>query len=463
MINNDQVIEKVTGNTTGNVTDVVTSDVVVLASDPGIGPSMKEISRRGWIILAVTVMALILFVAVAFIEGAVVAGGTVKVDLNRKPIQHQEGGIVRSVHVRDGQKVKAGDVLIELADVAVNASVGLLGNQRDAELARTARLEAEKTYAAHISVPAALQKRSREAEVRDLMAREQALFTARRSTLESQLNVLHHQASEVRSETSALDRQLKAERQALSLQREEAALNERLVEQNYLEKPKLIALQRAVADYETRIASHEADQARAAQKLNELELKMLALRNDYVESAARDQRESTNKLLDVEQRLLPAEDAAHRQRIVAPVDGEVVGLKITSPGSVIGPRDVIMDIVPNAADLVIEARVRPEDVTRIKLKSSVDVRLTAFSHRETSMIIGTVAYISADVFTDQNNGARYYTIQVHVTKDDLLKGGDVYLQAGMPAEIYVKTQRRTIAEYLFEPVTAYLNRSMREN
>ena len=434
-----------------------------VAPELNLAGSIKAASRWGWLLLASTVVALIVFVTVGMIEGAVVSGGMVKVDLNRKQIQHQEGGIVRAVHVRDGQKVKAGEVLIELADVAVNASVGLLGNQRDAELARNARLEAEKVMAPQIALPQTLRQRMKDPEVRDLVGREQALFTARRASLDSQIHALNQQLGEVRSESSALQRQLDSERRALLLQREELKLNEELVTQNYVEKPKLITLKRAVEDYETRIASHEADLARASQKVNELQLKLLGLRNDYVETAARDQRESTNKLLDVEQRLLPAEDAARRQRIVAPVDGEVVGLKITSPGTVIGPRDVVMEIVPQTADLIVEGRVRPEDVTRIRHGASVDVKLTAFSHAQTSTVSGSVEYLSADVFTDQASGARFYTVQVHVSPEALKKAGDVYLQAGMPAEIYIKTQRRTIAEYLFEPVTAYLGRAMREN
>jgi membrane fusion protein, epimerase transport system len=425
--------------------------------------SMRTTSRWGWALLACTGMALIVFVTIGMIEGAVVSGGMVKVDLNRKQIQHQEGGIVHAVRVRDGQKVKAGEVLIELADVAVNASVGLLGNQRDAELARTARLEAEKSMAPRVTVPESLRKRMTDPEVRELVSREQTLFTARRGSLDSQLDALDRQIIEVRSESAALQRQLDSERRAVVLQREELHLNEDLVAQNYLDKPRLITLKRAVEDYETRIASHEADQARAAQKLNELQIKRLSLRNDYVETAARDQRESTNKLLDVEQRLLPAEDAARRQRIVAPVDGEVVGLKVTSPGTVIGPRDVLMEIVPQTADLIVEGRIRPEDVTRVRRNAMVDVKLTAFSHGDSSVVTGTVDYLSADVFTDQANGARFYTVQVRVGPEALKKAGEVYLQAGMPAEIYIKTHRRTIAEYLFEPVTAYLWRAMREN
>jgi len=413
--------------------------------------------------MGLTLAAMLAFVSVGAIEGAVVAGGSVKVDLNRKQVQHQEGGLVRAVHVRDGQQVHAGDLLMELADVSVSASVGLLGNQRDAEMARQARLDAEKLLAPEVRFPSLLLQRSAEPEVAELMSRERALFAARRSSLDSQLRVLRAQVVDVRDEKQALQRQLQAERESLSLQREEMRLNETLVAQNYVEKPRLITLKRAVSDYEMRIAAHEADLARAAQKLNDLELRMLSLRNDYTETAARDQRESTNKLLDVEQRLLPVEDAARRQRIVAPADGEVVGLRVFSPGTVIGPRDVVMEIVPKSAELLIEARVRPEDITRIKRSAPVDVKLTAFSQRESSTVPGVVDYVSADAFTDQASGARFYTVQVKVSKDALHQAGDLYLQAGMPAEIYIKTQRRTIAEYLLEPVTAYLGRSMREH
>ncbi|MEX8521036.1 MAG: HlyD family type I secretion periplasmic adaptor subunit [Leptothrix sp. (in: b-proteobacteria)] len=437
--------------------------VSVVPEDPGLLPVMSRVARFGWAALMITVLALVSFMSVASLEGAVVASGAVKVDLNRKVVQHQEGGIVHAVYVRDGQQVVAGQVLLELSDVAVNASVGLLRNQRDAELTRTARLEAEKTYARHINFPTELTNRRTEPEVDELVARERALFAARRSTLESQQEVLRRQIDEVQAEIRALDQQLVSERKAGILQQEELRLNERLAEQHYIDRPKLIALERALAEYVTRIGSHEADLARARQKINDLKLKMLSLRNDYSESATRDQRESSSRLLEVEQRLQPTQDAANRQRIVAPVGGEVVGLKVFSAGAVIGPRDVLMEIMPVGAKLVIEARVRPEDIVRIKPGAAVDVRLTAFSHRDTPVVVGQVDYISADAFTDQTSGARYYTIMVQVSQEALNQAGNLYLQAGMPAEVYVKTKRRTIAAYLFEPVSGFLSHSMREN
>jgi HlyD family type I secretion membrane fusion protein len=437
--------------------------VPVVPDDPGLLPVMNQVARFGWAALIITVLVLVSFVSVASLEGAVVASGAVKVDLNRKVVQHQEGGIVHAVYVRDGQQVVAGQVLLELSDVAVNASVGMLRNQRDAELTRTARLEAEKTYARTIRLPAAVSDRQTEPELQEIVARERALFAARRGTLESQQEVLRRQVSEVQAETSALERQLVSERQAVVLQQEELRLNERLAAQHYIDRPRIIALERGVAEYMTRVGSHEADLARARQKINELKLKQLSLRNEYSESATRDQRESTNRLLEVEQRLQPTQDAANRQRIVAPVGGEVVGLKVFSAGAVIGPRDVLMEIMPVGAKLVIEARVRPEDIVRIKPGAAVDVRLTAFSHRDTPVVVGQVDYISADAFTDQASGMRYYNIMVQVSQEALNQAGNLYLQAGMPAEVYVKTKRRTIAAYLMEPVAGYLSRSMREN
>ncbi|MEY4752451.1 MAG: hypothetical protein RJA44_126 [Pseudomonadota bacterium] len=428
-----------------------------------LAPVLRRVVRFGWAALLITLLALLSFVALASIEGAVVASGSVKVDLNRRVVQHREGGSVSAVHVRDGQRVEAGQLLLELTDTEVQASVGLLRHQHEAELARSARLEAERSYATQVRWPATLTERREQPAVREIIGQEQALFTARRATLDSQLQVLRQQQREVEGEIAALESQLAIERQGAALQQEELRLNERLVEQRYIDRARLLSLQRALIEYGSRIGAHEADLARARQKHNDLKLRLLALRNDYTEAAARDQRDSGGRLHEFEQRLQPSEDAARRQRIVAPVAGEVVGLKVFAAGTVIGPRDVLMEIVPVSADLIIEARVRPEDITRVRPGAAVDVRLTAFNHRETPVVPGQVAYISADTFSDGGNAAHFYTVQVQVSPAALAGAGHLYLQAGMPAEVYIRTRRRSIASYLMEPVGAYLSRALREN
>jgi HlyD family type I secretion membrane fusion protein len=378
-------------------------------------------------------------------------------------VQHQEGGLVRQVKVRDGQSVQAGELLIELEDVGVRASLQLLNQQHAAEQARHARLEAEKGLAASIRFEPGLLARTGEPGIGEVLSRERVLFKARRHTLDSQIHVLEQQLLEVHSEAAALERQLGEERNAIALQKEELGVNAQLAEQHYVERTRVLGLQRAVADYAIRVAAHEADLARARQKINDLRLRALSLRNDYSETAARELRDSTTHLLDLEQRLRPGADATERQQIRAPVAGVVMGLRPLAPGNAVAPRETLLEIVPAQAPLVIEARVRPEDIRQVRPGQPADVHLTAWHQRITPVVEGRVRQVSADTFTDAQTQQRYYRIEVEIAPEALRQAGALTLQAGMPADLYLRTRSRSIARYLVEPFTEVLERSMRED
>jgi HlyD family type I secretion membrane fusion protein len=181
-----------------------------------------------------------------------------------------------------------------------------------------------------------------------------------------------------------------------------------------------------------------------------------------MQEAANEMRQSTVQILDLRERLRPLQDAASRQRITAPIGGEVVGLKFTTVGAVIGPRDPILDIVPENIELIVEGRVRPEDVNYVGVGAEADVRLTAFRQRITPVVGGSVIYASADRIEDRNERTAYYVVHVRVTPEALARAGDLKLQAGMPAELYIKTAPRSALMYVLDPVTGFLQRSLRE-
>lgn len=424
--------------------------------------AMHRLGERGrWLLIALLVITLV-FIFFATIDGAVISPGVVKVDLNRKQVQHQEGGIVKAVLVRDGQQVAQGDVLIELADVSVDASVELLRNQVDAEQARNARLRAEKDYQSVISFPQGLVARRADPTVADILNKERGLFVARRQTLESQMALIEAQIREAQQEEQALERQLAADQDSIRLQREELDSNAKLLDENYVQKSRILTLQRAVGEYDSRIGGEQAELAKTRQKIIDLRLRLLSQRNDYIESATKELRESTNDAFDLEQRLRPSVDAEQRQRITAPVSGEVINLRIT-PGMVVGPRDVVAEIVPTQAKLVIEGQIRPQDITHAHIGADVDVRLTAFGYWDTPVVAGRLTYVSADSLVNRENGVAFYTIMVEVSSQALkTAGSSLYMQAGMPAEIFIKTTPRTVAGYLFEPLTSYMSRALRE-
>lgn len=415
--------------------------------------------------LAIVGMALVLggaWLALSPLAAAVVAPAFVKVDTNRKVVQHQEGGIVSEIRVRDGARVAEGQILLVLEDVRVDASLDLLRQQHDSERARQARLMAERELAQEIAFPAELAARSFESRTAEIVEREQSLFAARRGSLNTQVELLRQQMRQAKEEAAAFKQQADAERKALELMREEAAANEDLLKKNFVQKTRVLTLQRNVAEYEARLGEHEAERSRASQKATDLELRILAARNNYVQTATDELKDNTNKLFEIEERLRPSQDAARRQNIAAPVAGEVVDLRVTTAGSVIGPRDPLMEIVPLGGKLIVEARIRPEDIGGVVPGTAAAVRLTAFKSRLTPLIDGIVTYASADRLIDRANGAAYYVVHIEVPPEALHAAGDLRLQAGMPAEVFIKLRERTALDYLVEPITAYIRRAFRE-
>jgi HlyD family type I secretion membrane fusion protein len=424
--------------------------------DPG------PVVRAGLLIIVAGVVGLGGWAVLAPLSGAVIAPGFVKIDLNRKVVQHQEGGIVSAIRVRDGERVQAGQELILLDDVRIDSQLDLLRTQHDAERTKAARLEAERAVAPKPIFPRDIADRQSDPKINEFLMRESGLFRARREAVDTQIAVLRKQIRETSDEAAALAAQLRAEENALKLQKEELAANERLLEQGYVQKTRILTLQRAVAEYEARYGEHRAQASQARQRATELELRILSIRNQYAQTAADELKDTTAKIFDLEERIRPSKDASVRQKITAPIGGEVVGLRVFTPGSVVGPRDVLMEIVPDDKRLIIEARIRPEDINYVRSGSHADVRLTAYKQRTTPLVEGSVAYVSGDRMVDPQNNAAYYVVHIDVPAVSLAQAGNLKLQAGMPAEVFIRTDQRTTVDYLFAPVTSYLRRAMRE-
>jgi HlyD family type I secretion membrane fusion protein len=432
------------------------------APDVAAADNPWPLIRAGMIGVTLLVLSVGFWVWLAPLYSAAVGPGFVKVDMNRKTVQHQEGGIVREILVRDGSRVEAGQTLVVLGDVRVDASNEAVRTQLDAELAKVARLSAEQADLPAPVVPKELLDRRSEPRVAELLQRERNLFSVRRDALASQLALLRNQVAETREEVKARHGQLKADDEALKHHRDELNANRALAKDGFISSVRLTTLQRAAAEYESRRAENQAELARAQQKISDLELRAQSLRSQFRQEASVELRQTTTAVFELRERLRPTQDAETRQRIKAPVAGEVVDLKVNSVGTAIGPREPILDIVPTSPDLLVEARIRPEDIAYVRAEATADVRLTAFRYRLTPTVEGKVVYVSADRLIDRATGAPYYTVHVRVPDKALREAGDLKLQAGMPAEVYVQTSRRSALEYLLDPVLGFMQRSMRE-
>jgi membrane fusion protein, epimerase transport system len=410
----------------------------------------------------VLLAAVAAWAALAPVSGAVIAPGSVKVDMYRRTVQHQEGGIVDEILVRDGSRVKAGDGLVVLKDVKVEAGMEVILTQLDGEIAKAARLQAEQAWAEKVTYPPELRARASEPRIAELLRRESELFLARRDSYRKQLELIRRQIKDTENEIRSRQAQIKSDQAALRFQSEELESNRKLLKEGFISNVRILSLERGLADVGARLSEHEADLSTARSKGSELELKAVNLRTTMMQEAANEMRQTTVQILDLRERLRPLQDAATRQRIVAPIGGQVVGLRITTIGAVIGPRDPILDIVPENVELIVEGRVRPEDVNYVGVGAEADVRLTSFRQRITPVVDGTVIYVSADRIEDRNERAAYYVVHVRVKPDALAKAGDLKLQSGMPAELYIKTAPRSALMYVLDPVTGFLQRSLRE-
>ena len=404
-------------------------------------------ARRALVPLVVAAALAGAWTATAPLSGAVIAPAQLKVELNRKTVQHQEGGIVREVHVRDGQKVRAGDALIVIGDVRSDSALRLLQDQLETERLREARAAAEAQLAPRF--PGS--------------SREHALFDARRRTLEEQIASLRAQMREAEAQAEALAGQISAAETSARLSAEETEMNERLARQGFVHRTRLLALQRTEADYRARIAEYTSELAAARQRAADLRARIAQARNVYQSQAATELREASARVRDLEERLRPSQDQVERQTVRAPVDGEVMALRVSGPGAVIGPREPILDIVPGQEKLVVEARIRPQDIDYVRKDAAAEVRLINGLDASRSVLVpGTVAFVSADRVRSSDGSESYFAATVALDPAGVARHAELRLQAGMPAELYVTTPSRTLLEYLARPVTAFAGRAMRE-
>ena len=414
-----------------------------------------------WVVIpiAAVVAAFGAWSAIAPLSGAVVASAHVKVELNRKTVQHQEGGIVREILVRDGQKVRAGDPLVVIGDVRSEAELSLLQDQLARERIRGARAGAEAALERSFVAPAGVGDNP---EIAAHLVRERALFTARRRTLDDQIAALASQIGDARAQAEALGSQIAATESSAKLSAEELAINDKLAQEGFIQRTRLIALQRAEADYRGRVGEYRSELALARQRAGELEARIAQARNHYQQQAADEFRESSAHVRELEERLRPSQDQVERQFVRSPVDGEVMALRVSSVGEVLAPRQAILDVVPARERLVVEARIRPEDIDHVRKDAPAEVRLITGDGRNAPLLPGKVAFVSPDRVSAPDGRADWFVATVEVDAAGLASEPGLNLQSGMPAELYVTTRSRTLLQYLASPFDAFSRRALRE-
>lgn len=424
----------------------------------------SRLSSRGLQVVLFALLPVLVWIAIAPLSSAVIAPAFVKVDLNRRPVQHREGGIVREVRVRDGQRVRAGEPLLVLGDVGVDADLTRIGLLLLAERAAVARFEAEQFVRDAVTFPDDLiEAATADRQVAEQLDKERALFATQRNALVGQITLMQEQRARVDQEIVALRSQIESATESLRLQQSELESNRNLRAQGYIPAARVTQLEAAVADYASRVEEFRSALARAQQRVVEIDLKINSLEGHYRQAAGDRLRETAAHVSELEQERRKWADAFERQVILSPAAGEVIGLKYATAGAVIAPRETIAEIVPGDSRLVIEARVRTEDIRRVHQGQQADIRLTAFNGRTTRLVTGNVVYVAGDRLVDPATNVPYYMALIEADPRALQDAGGIELQAGMPAEVYLKGEKRTALQYLVEPVSTAARRAGRES
>lgn len=423
----------------------------------------RRLRRSGLAIIILAILPIGAWMTLAPLSMAVVAPAFVRVDLNRRPVQHLEGGIVRSVLVRDGQRVQAGDPVLVLGDVGVDADRNRLRLRLHVEQATLARLQAEQAFAPALDFGEELRAgAAADPRIAQVLGKEQALFDARRHSLSSESALLRTQRLRVQSEMAALQAQIRQAENSLNLQQRDLERSHGLLKEGFISQTRVSQVEAEVADYASQLEERRSELARAQQRLVDSDLKIQSARNQYAQAASDQLQTVAARLGELEQELRKTEDAANRQVVTAPASGDVIDLKFSSPGSVVRPGESIAEIVPIDTQLVIEARISPEELNNVERDQPARIKFTAFKHRNMPMVTGRVTYVSADRLIDKTNGAPYYSVTIAADAASVTQVADLTLQAGMPAEVYIQGIVQTPLQYLAEPVTSTLRKAARQ-
>ncbi len=396
------------------------------------------------------------------ISGALIAPGQIVVESNVKKVQHPTGGVVGELRARDGDHVKAGDIVVRLDDTVTKANLAIVTKNLDAAMARAARLQAEQRGLDKLAFPPQLTDRASDPDVRDVMASESKLFDVRVNGRAGQKQQLHERVAQLNDEIAGLTAQEKSKDQEIALVEKELAGVRDLYDKHLVQLSRLTTLERDAARLNGERAQYIASRAQAKGKITETELQIIQVDKDMVSEVSKDLRETNDKIGELVERKVTAEDQLRRVDIRAPQDGIVEQSTVHTVGGVITAGDAIMLIVPQADDLQVEAKVNPQDIDKLQVGQKTLLRLSAFNQRTTPELNGVVTRVSPDVTTEQRTGQSYYTIRVSMPPEEVARLGEVKLIPGMPVEAFVQTGERTMLSYLMKPLSDQLMRAFRE-
>jgi HlyD family type I secretion membrane fusion protein len=440
--------------------------VAASAQHPAEFDDMDGMGRKmlaGLVVIVAVFGGLGIWSATASLEGAIVAPGNVQVESSRKAVQHLEGGIVKDIMVRDGDKVKEGDLLIRLADKTTGANLRLVQGQV-AELAiRRARLIAERENKDDLQIPGNVRLGKDDTALSQIVEGQRALLNAKRESKRGEISLLRQQQGQLRTQIAGMKEQNASKARQIEFFEDELKGVRTLFEKGLAPKGKLLTLERAAETNRGEQAALTGSIAANEMRINELELQILRLDSAGAEKVAEELRSVEAEMNANSQRLVTSQDQDERTEVRSPRTGRVYKLAVHTSGAVLKPGDTVMEIVPDDDTLIVSAKVNPQDIDKIQTGQTARVRLSAFNQRTTPELTGQVSIVSADLINDPVTGRPFYQATVSIPPDQIQRLSGLVLKPGMPAETLINTGDRSPMSYFWKPISDSFSRALKED
>lgn len=431
-----------------------------LLGPSAVGPAIavRTPSRIGILVILAFIGVFGIWGGLAPLAGGAVASGMVAPFGSVRTVQHLEGGIVERILVRDGDIVSAGDPLVELRSIAPQTEVTSLFERLRARRAEAARLKAELAGAAEIQFPAELTDDTGAA---DVIAAERRIFEARSAIVEARKRVLGQRVQQLEQQIIGYQAQVQSSTTQLTLVAEEIGDKTTLLQQGLTPKVELLRLKRDEAQIRGFNGEYSASIAAAEQQIGETQIELLAIDAANIEAASERAMQVRGEIAELEQMLHARRDVLDRTVVTAPVPGRISNMRIKTEGGVIGAGQPVLDIVPTEERLVIEVQVSPMDIDIVEMGLPTYVYFSSLGSKA-PQVEGIVANVSADSLVTSQSRAPHYLARVEVEREALDAAGIGEILVGMPAEVIVVSQERTMVEYILEPFLEAMRRAGRE-
>jgi HlyD family secretion protein len=401
--------------------------------------------------------------ALTDINGAVIASATIIAESYSKRVQHQTGGIVSKILIKDGDRVTAGQPLIVLDPTDARSELAIIENTLDELQVKKSRLEGQRDGATELRLPENIEAKKGDPKIADIISGQLKLLQSTAESTQGKLEQLKQQVAQMNEQIGGIDAQMESKKQQVSLIKQELTGLQKLLAKGLVPNSRVLNVERDAARLEGETGELRASKASALNRIGEVQLRALQLQEDVRTEALTELRDAEAKIGEMSERRISLSSRLARTTINAPITGTVYQMAIHTEGGVVGPGETLMLIVPEGDDLVLQAQVSPNDIDEVTKGQRAKVRFPSFNSRTTPEIYGEVQQIAADISRNDANSPPFYAVRLVLSAKEIEKLGDNKLKPGMNAEAFIETSSRSPMSYLLKPLFDQFSHALRES